>query len=229
MPKRKNILPRADLANKIQLVISYVIRLSLVVAIFFALIGEQWMTAFIATIGIVLTFLPAMIERNYRVYLPGEMEIVMIVFVYASIYLGNIREYYTKFPWWDIMLHSISGMMLGCAGFLVMYVLNTEKRVPLRLQPKFMVLFSFAFAVSMGTLWEIFEFFVDSSLGGNMQHASLKDTMWDLVSDTFGALITSFVGYFYIIKKKVFLLERFIKRFVNQNAEYFEKFRYLKK
>lgn len=212
-----------DKAGKIQLIISYLLQLILLGTIIFSLYNHQWLNAF-AVLGILfLTFLPKMLRHNFKVYLPIEFDFIAIVFVFASIFLGEVHSYYTKFWWWDIILHSSSGFLLGLAGFLAVYILNEEKRIHLKMKPAFVALFAFAFAVMLGAMWEIFEFSVDTIFGLNLQKSGLIDTMGDLIVDTLGALIISVLGYFYIKTDKSFIFNRMIHKFVEKNPQLFKK------
>ena len=105
------------------------------------------------------------------------------------------------------MLHTLSGVIIGAIGFSLVYIFNTEENVAIKLSPLFVAIFSFCFATSMGALWEIYEFFMDSIFGLNMQKSGLVDTMWDLIVDALGALVMSVLGYLYL-KRHIRLFER---------------------
>jgi VanZ family protein len=119
-----------------------------------------------------------------------------------------MANFYEIFPWWDTLLHFASGIILGILGFALVYFINKDRNVSLRLNPFFICAFSFTFVVTMGVFWEIFEFSVDQFLGMNMQkwqggiRLGLIDTMTDLIIDTLGALIVAAVGYIYMRKDK---------------------------
>lgn len=212
-----------DRADKIQLVISYILQLILLGTIGYSLYNHQWLNTF-AVLGILfLTFLPKMLRHNLRVYLPIEFDFLAIVFIFAAIFLGEIHSYYTKFWWWDIILHSSSGFLLGLAGFLAVYILNEEKRIHLQMKPAFVALFAFAFAVMLGAVWEIFEFSMDTIFGVHMQRSGLIDTMGDLIVDTLGALVISILGYFYVRTDKSLIFNRMVHRFVDKNPRLFRK------
>jgi uncharacterized membrane protein YjdF len=109
-------------------------------------------------------------------------------------------------------------MILGFVGFLIVYILYTEKRI--KTTPRFVMLFSFCFAVAIGALWEIVEFTIDSSLGWNMQKSGLVDTMWDLIVDAIGAFVVSLSGYFYLKRKNQLpFFERGLRRFMEKNPK----------
>jgi hypothetical protein len=158
-------------------------------------------------LGIVVIFLPSMIERAWHIAIPGLMFIAFVVFLYAAIYLGEIRSFYYRVPDWDTVLHCFSGFMLGSLGFSIVKLLNDLEKVRIRMSSLFVAFFAFCFAVCLGVLWEIYEFSFDGLLGLNMQkyaledgtllagRAALADTMKDLIIDTVGALTASVIGY----------------------------------
>lgn len=65
-------------------------------------------------------------------------------------------------------------------------------------------------------MWEIAEYFIDMTLGTNMQVSSLDDTMIDLMVNSLGGLIASFIGYLYVIKIPLPGLENMIESVTNE-------------
>ena len=183
--------------DKVQLGISYFLQVTLITAIFYFIYHLDWVNTFLTSGIFVLTSLPAIFRKSYKVRLPVELDFIVILFIYAALFLGEVHGYYTKFWWWDILLHASSGVLFGIAGFLLVYILNQEKKVMLHLKPFFIGLFSFAFANALGVLWEIFEFAMDSFFSLNMQKSGLVDTMWDLIVNVLGSLFIAVFGYFY--------------------------------
>ncbi len=158
-------------------------------------------------LGMVAMLLPGVLQRRLRLHIPSKMVVVYALFLYCAIYLGEVRSFYYRIPNWDTILHTFSGAMLGALGLSFINILNKTHTVPLELSPFFIAFFAFCFAVSMGVVWEIYEFTADMLLGTNMQkfalqggqelqgQAALMDTMKDLIVDTLGALIMSVIGY----------------------------------
>jgi uncharacterized membrane protein len=208
--------------EKIHLGLSYFLRLTIIPAIVSAAIKQQWLTLFLASLILFLTFLPSLIERNYKVTIPTEFALVVVLFVYTSLFLGEIHAYYTKFWWWDIILHGGAGLLFGFVGFLIMYTLNYKLKLKLKMAPGYVALFAFTFALASGVIWEIFEFGVDSLLGYNMQKSGLVDTMWDLIVDTVGAAVVALLGYLYLKKWHFPIFTGFIERFVEKNPGLFK-------
>lgn len=170
-----------------------------------------------------ITFLPLILGKRFDVRIPHGFETLAVVFLYMSLFLGEFQGYYLRYWWWDLVLHSGSAFLLGILGFLLVYVLNEKKEINLQLSPSFMALFAFAFAVSIGVVWEIFEFFMDQVFGLNMQKSGLVDTMWDLIVDVIGAAVISFLGWGYIKARDTdSFLERWIDEFIEKNPKLFE-------
>ena len=158
-------------------------------------------------LGIVAMLLPGMLENKFKIAIPSYMLILYTIFLYAAIYLGEVRSFYYNVPNWDNILHTFSGAMIGALGFSIVTLLNKTEKVPMELSPLFVALFSFCFAVTLGVIWEFYEFTFDGILGLNMQkfalengtkligRAALTDTMVDLFVDAVGAFIMSVIGY----------------------------------
>ena len=214
---------RLDKADKIQLIISYFLQAVILGSGIFSVFEKQWLNAFFMLGILILTFAPAVVRRNYRVFLPVEFDFITILFVFLAIFLGEWQDYYNKFWWWDILLHSGSGFLIGIAGFLLVYILNSQRKIQLQMKPLFISLFAFAFALAFGALWEILEFSLDQTFSLNMQKDGLADTMWDLIVDAIGAAVISILGFFYLRKGNFLVFDRMIHRFIDRNPRLFKK------
>ncbi|MFT4564015.1 MAG: hypothetical protein ACI9BW_003777 [Gammaproteobacteria bacterium] len=186
------------------------------------LLQGDWLTA-IATLGVVvITFLPVALGQRFDVRIPPEFELLAVIFVCASLFLGEVHGYYLKYWWWDSLLHTSSGLLLGIFGFLLVYVMNEKEDLQFSLKPSFVALFAFAFALAIGVIWEIMEFAIDQTFGTNMQKSGLVDTMWDLIVDGLGALTISILGYGYLSTAgSESFLERWIHHFIIINQRFF--------
>lgn len=182
--------------NRIELMIATVLQIGILVVTVGALIEQQWLGAFSGSIVLLLTFAPALIEHHLRVPLPVELTLFTSVFLYASFALGEARDFYEKIWWWDLALHGVAALTIGIIGFLSIYVFYMTQRV--QIAAGWIATITFALAVSLGTLWEIFEFLMDWNFGLNMQKSGLVDTMTDLMIDAAGAATAAVIGYFYV-------------------------------
>lgn len=169
-------------------------------------------TGVIGLFALFIMLLPDIFERKYQINFPLEFEIMIVLFIYLSLFLGEIRDFYTKIWWWDIFLHFISGIILGTIGFLILYFLYDQKM--LKASPFIIAVFTFSFGLALGTIWEIFEFSSDMIFGTNTQRDSLIDTMTDLIVDSIGSLIVSLSGFFYIKGVRFGFFSRMLDKFI---------------
>jgi uncharacterized membrane protein YjdF len=118
-------------------------------------------------------------------------------------------------------------LLLGVLGFLLVYVLNERRRIEEHMRPHFVALFAFLFSLSVGTLWELFEFAMDQAFGLNMQKptpgdpSGLTDTMWDLLADVVSGLAISIYGWWYMVDPAQSFIERWIEKFIAGNPRLF--------
>jgi hypothetical protein len=185
---------------KLQFIMVFVMQFFFIGAIVWAVFEPLWEVIFVSLLGIVAVWIPLYFAKSDKFDMPIEFVFLFTLFIYGSLFLGEIRGYYTRFWWWDIVLHAGSGLALGFIGFLILYSLYKNKKLPI--SPGLLAMFSFSFALALGTIWEIFEFAMDNIFGLNMQKSGLRDTMWDLIVDAIGALIASLSGYFYVKNPK---------------------------
>lgn len=165
---------------------------------------------FVTMLTLLATFIPNYIEKKNNIFLPYILEIAIIFFLFGALFLGSGLGFYGRYFWWDDMLHVLSGIIIGFIGFLVIYKLNGK--FSMKLSPVFVAIFAFTFALTIGTIWEIYEFTSDalfktdlqqwrspinaSMLGQVYQGPGLRDTISDLIVDAVGAFITSIIGFF---------------------------------
>jgi uncharacterized membrane protein YjdF len=212
-------------ARRAHLVILVIIQLVMAVQLVLLLHREDWpQAAFVAGI-MALTLAPVLFRMPVEI--PSEVQIVALLFVFASLFLGEVRDYYERFWWWDAVLHTTSGLLLGMLGFMFVYILNEDRNVDLHMRPSFVALFAFFFAVGLGALWEIFEFGMDEFAGTNMQPAvpgdpsGLTDTIHDLIVDSVGAAIVAVGGWRYLARARTSRVDTWAQRFIRRNPQLF--------
>lgn len=161
-----------------------------------------------SVLGIIVMFLPDLFERRLHLDVPSYLTVIYLIFLYGAIFLGEVRYFYYRIPYWDMILHGLSAAMLGLIGFSLVFMLNSNDKVSMNLSPGFVCLFAFAFAVMIGVFWEFYEYTFDGIWGMNMQkfmtedgvqfvgRAALQDTMQDLMVDAAGAGIVCIFNFF---------------------------------
>jgi uncharacterized membrane protein YjdF len=218
--------------GRIRLIVTYIVLCSLIGSAIYAIAGivltaidrTPFVIFFTQTrdyglmllqclLGLIVLFLPGLLERRCKVVIENFVYIFFLVFLYAAIILGEVHDFYYRVPHWDTLLHACSGVMLGAIGVSAIDILNNSKKVRLNLSEGFIVLFSFFFAVALGAVWEIYEYSMDMFFGFNMQRYRLEggaqlagqlalyDTMKDIIVDVLGAMAICMIGYLMLKQK----------------------------
>lgn len=195
--------------DRVELAIALALQIGIFVVVASSFFQGQWLVAFSGSVALFLTFTPAMIERRLKVALPVEFTLITCVFLYASFALGEVRDFYERIWWWDLALHGLSALTIGIIGFLGIYVFYMTNRI--NVAAGWIATITFALAVSVGTIWEVFEFLMDHFFGLNMQKSGLVDTMTDLIINATGAAIAALIGYFYVKDEDSLVARRLIR------------------
>lgn len=194
---------------------------SLVIAMVVSLATARWTTAYVGLITLALSMLPAMFFDRFNLKLPVSFFAAIVLFIFATIFLGEALNFYERLWWWDIGLHTGSAIGFGLIGFLFMFMLFEGNRYAA--PPIAVSFFAFCFAMSIGTIWEIFEFGMDHLFGMNMQKSGLLDTMSDLMVDMLGASIGAAAGFFFLKNRESGGISGSIREFVRMNRRLFGK------
>ena len=215
----------ASAAWRAHLAVLAVLQLVMAVQLVLLLIRQDWPDAVFVAGIMALTISPVLFRLPVEI--PSEIQIVAVLFIFATLFLGEVRDYYERFWWWDAVLHTTSGLLLGMIGFMFVYMLNEDRHVDLHMRPSFVALFAFFFAVAIGAVWEIFEFAMDRWFGTTMQPATpgdpsgLTDTIHDLIVDTLGAAAVAIGGWRYLARARTSYVDNWAKRFIERNPQLF--------
>ena len=226
--------------NKGLFTIYVLLRVSVILVMIAQFFNHNYENVFLCLLTLVLFFIPTFIETNYHIDIPDTLEIIMLLFIYAAEILGEIANYYQRFPIWDTMLHTMTGFLAAAIGFSLVDILNRNDKIKFELSPFYMAFVAFCFSMTVAAVWEIFEFFMDNFFGKDMQKDTiihtirsvmldpdksnkvytinnigtvvvngeelgfggyldigLYDTMKDIIVNFIGAVVFSFIGYFY--------------------------------
>jgi len=154
--------------------IVYVILRSLVIlAMILQIFNQNYENVFLCLLTLFLLTVPSFIQVQWKIELPTGLEIVMLIFIFAAEILGEISSYYIKYPLWDTILHTINGFLMAAIGFSLVDLLNQHNKETFNLSPAFMAVVAFCFSMTIGVVWEFFEFGMDTLFGLDMQ----KDTI----------------------------------------------------
>lgn len=199
--------------GKVRLIVMNVMRLTLIVALVLGILNGRRLILIFAALGLFVTFIPAIVSGLFGRKLPAGYEIVMLMFAYGLIYFGEVRGVFDKIWLIGAMLTLVASMIFGFIGFAVLSVLHKENKIST--SALMISAMTFCFAVTIGALWEVFEFSLSSFFGFNLGTTSDKMTQ-DIATTMLGALIVSGAGYFYIKSGKNNLVSAVVERAVRK-------------
>ena len=112
---------------------------------------------------------------------------------------GYIQERYIRFPYWDVLAHTVSGTIVALLGFLLILYLDRTRRYAL--DPLFVGIFIVLFGTFSEYLWEVGEFGIDTFFGGSLagpMQGSNADTMTDMIFVLAASLIVAAGCWYYL-------------------------------
>lgn len=146
-----------------------VLRFLIVLTIIFSIIEQDWESVFTCLIALTLFLIPNIVDNKFNIELPNALEITIYLFIFSAQILGEVRNFYGLIPVWDTILHTLNGFVFAGIGFSICDVLNKNQNTKLFLSPTYITVVAILFSVTIGTVWEFFEYFVDVQMAGDMQ------------------------------------------------------------
>ena len=154
--------------NRLKFSIYFILRGLVILCLVLQVLKGEFENAALCFLSLILLLLPFFIEHKFKVDLPNTLEIIIMVFVFSAEILGEINNFYGIIPFWDTMLHTLNGFLMAAIGFSLFDLLN-DKLKSIELSPIFLCLFSFCFSMTIGVVWEFFEYGMDKVVHFDMQ------------------------------------------------------------
>ena len=142
-----------------------------------------YQNAALCALSLFLFMLPGFAQQRFGFELPSTLEIIVLCFIFAAEILGEIRCYYVTYPGWDTMLHTLNGFLCAAIGFALVDMFNRSEQLTFKLSPLYLALVAFCFSMTVGVIWEFFEFGMDSIFGLDMQKDSIVDSFSSVLLD----------------------------------------------
>lgn len=159
------------------------LRLIVLAELVMSIIRGEYESAFICLLVLVLFILPFFIQQNFGIQLPSVLEIIILLFIFAAEILGELECYFITYPNWDSMLHTTTGFLCAATGFALIDILNRNSRIKFQLSPVYVALAAFCFSMTVGVLWEFFEFGMDRVFHLDMQKDTVVQSITSVMLD----------------------------------------------
>ncbi len=172
--------------HKSSFCVYFTLRLLVIITAILQLANRNYENVFLCILTLFLLVIPSIVQLTFKVELPTVLEIIILVFIFSAEILGEIQEFYLIFPFWDTVLHTLNGFLAAAIGFSMVDLLNRSKRVTFELSPLFTAIVALSFSMTIGVVWEFFEFGMDQILGYDMQKDTVIHTIRSVTLDPQG-------------------------------------------
>lgn len=156
----------------------FVLRAFVLGLMVFSILNSDVMNTLLCILTLVLFSIPTFIEHRIKIDIPNTLEVMILLSIFAAEVLGEINEYYVNVPYWDTMLHTVNGFLSAAIGMALIDVLNKNGKLSISMSPLFVALFALCFSITVGVVWEFYEFGSDMLFRSDMQ----KDTWVHTIS-----------------------------------------------
>ena len=160
-----------------------ILRLIVLATLVSSIIRGEYESAFICLLVLALFMLPFFLQQNFGIELPSTLEIIILLFIFAAEILGELECYFITYPHWDSMLHTTTGFLCAATGFALIDILNRNSRIKFQLAPFYVALAAFCFSMTVGVLWEFFEFGMDRLFHMDMQKDTVVQSITSVMLD----------------------------------------------
>ncbi len=204
--------------EKARAIILNIIRVLLILALLVGILEGRRLIFAVSILALIVTFIPASIERLLGKNVPGDVEVLLIMFIYGVLFFWKVQGFYANFELLSMGLSLAASITLGLVGLTVMNTLHKADKI--YANPLVISFFSFCFAIAIGAVWEVAEFGLDRLFGFNLQTTGFG-TLGDLTIYMIGAFIVSATGYFHIKKGRDVLISSWLENLIEKNARIF--------
>lgn len=154
--------------NKKSIIVYLVLRLLVIISMIFQILLGNISNVAMCILALFLFTIPTIVSEKFKIGIPSLLEAIIYIFIYATAILGEINNFYGIIPFWDTILHTLNGFICAGIGFSLVDLLNQNSK-SLKLSPMYIAIVAFCFSMTIGILWEFFEFSADNILQTDMQ------------------------------------------------------------
>lgn len=155
--------------RKRDITVYIVLRALVIIILILQLLKGNYENVFMCVLTLILFLIPIIIDRKLNIELPDALQIIILLFIFSAEILGEVQNFYGIFKHWDTILHTINGFLCAAIGFSLIDILNRSEKMHTTMSPIFVALVAFCFSMTIGVLWEFFEFNMDTVFHMDMQ------------------------------------------------------------
>lgn len=170
-------MDRKKLRKKTSTTVYVVLRSLVIIIMILQFLRGNFENVFMCALTLVLFLIPIIIDKRLNIKLPNTLEIIIFLFIFSAEILGEVQNFYGIFKHWDTILHTINGFLCAAIGFSMIDILNRSNKFHTKMTPVFVALVAFCFSMTIGVLWEFFEYGMDKTLLTDMQKDRIVSTI----------------------------------------------------
>lgn len=170
-------------ADKSSFIVYFVLRTLVLVTLVRHIFLGNWENVFVCILSLILFLAPFFVEKTFKINIPSTLEIIVLCFIFSAEILGEINNFYVTIPHFDTLLHTLNGFLCAGIGFSLVDLLN-ENSKNFKLSPLFVSIVAFCFSMTIGVLWEFFEYGADNILKTDMQKDRIINVVTSVNFDT---------------------------------------------
>ena len=154
--------------NRKSIAVYFILRILVLISMIFQILMGNFQNVLMCVLSLILFTIPTIISEKFKIGLPSLLEAIIYIFIFSSTILGEINNFYGIIPFWDTLLHTLNGFLCAGIGFSLVDILNQNSK-KINLSPIYVVIVAFCFSMTIGILWEFYEFTSDSIFKTDMQ------------------------------------------------------------
>lgn len=160
-----------------------------------------------------------LVRRLFRFSGGYQLECILYIFVFLSWLMGSAGELYYTVPYFDKMVHCLSGLFVSFLA-LTLYMMLERRHSRVGENPVTACLFVFFTSMAVAGMFELCEFVLTPITGRDMQHVAetgVTDTMGDMFVCLIGTIFSVIMMILAVQKQKPNFFTDVAQAFVYQN------------
>ncbi len=176
--------------NKVAFTVYIILRIAVILVMIRCIVDKRYESLFTAGLCLILFLIPPFVEKNFKLELPTVLETLAFIFIFCAEIFGEIGGFYQKYAFWDTMLHTTNGFIFAAFGFCLIDIINQNPKIKFTMSPIYVAITAFCFSMTIGVLWEFWEFSSDILFMNDMQKDRIIESFTSVMSPINKAPIT---------------------------------------